>query len=157
MSEPHGLSGLAPMMLRSLHDPAPLADEWYAVDHGDRDGVEGANPFVMNLVATVRRLVEAVDSEGAFASREHFQGAISTLGLLGVEEADLSQLFQTTPTAVNRWYNGRSAPPAMLRSLVVRTALELLKRDGFKLFGRRFDVVTGRPMVSGEDTDAVRN
>lgn len=158
MSENLGLSPLAPLMLRSLSDPpTPLVAEWYGTDHGDRESEERDNPFVLNLVATIRRLVEQVDREGAFSCREHFQGAISTLGLLGVREADLAEIFHTSATAVNRWFNGRSAPPAMLRALVVRTALELLRRDGFKLFGRRFDAVSGRLLSDAPDGREVRN
>ena len=80
------------------------------------------------------------------ANKRHFQETMCTLGWLGVSEQELAGLVSTTPNAVNRWLNGRSSPSVIIRALVIRAALDIVRRDGFKIAGEYFDPVTGRPI-----------
>jgi hypothetical protein len=112
------------------------------------DDYEGS-PFVKAVLVMVRRFVQAVD-QADFRDREHFQQAMWTLGSLGVAEQELAGLLSTTPNSINRWMNGRSAPAPVVRSIVVRAGLDILRRDGMKVAGQRYNAVNGRPMAGLE-------
>lgn len=131
----------------------PLEIEWYgaAPTHTAHDDEPLENPVIANVLQMIKRLVCDVDQMD-FGCREHFQATMSVLGWLGVSESDLSSVFGTTPNAVNRWMNGRSAPTPVLRGFVVQVALEMLRRDGFKMFGKRFHAITGAPNDQPEPT-----
>lgn len=125
-----------------------VESEWYCEGERrhERDNYTGS-PFVLAVLTMVRRFIQAVD-RADFREREHFQQAMWTLGQLGVSEQELAGLFSTTPNTVNRWMNGRSAPSPVVRPFAVRAGLDILRRDGMKVAGARFDPVTGRPRAN---------
>ena len=141
--------GPQPVNLRGIDaQTSSVEQEWFVGGgcrqaHGDGD----MSPFVRAVLAMVRPFVQSVDNAD-FRVREHFQQAMWTLGQLGVSEQELSLLLSTTPNAINRWMNGRSAPTPVVRSIVIRAGLDILRRDGIKIAGQYFDAVTGRAMQS---------
>ena len=124
-----------------------IEQEWYsggACQHGHDDAA--ADPFIPIVLRFVRNLVQFVD-QADFRVRDQFQKSMWALGQLGVSEQQLAPLLSTTPNAVNRWMNGRSAPTPVVRELVVRAALDILRRDGMKIAGQRYDAISGRPNI----------
>jgi len=123
-----------------------IEQEWFAgMACGQVHDDFESSPFVRAVLEMVRSFIQCVD-QADFRVREHFQQAMWTLGQLGVSEQELSALVSTTPNAVNRWMNGRSAPTPVVRPLIVRAGLDILRRDGVKIAGQNFDPVTGRPI-----------
>jgi hypothetical protein len=137
------------IQLKSIDSNSPSIElDWFAgTRHGQAHDDPDCSPFVRAALAFVRLVVQSVD-EADFRVREHFQQAIWALGQLGVSEKELSDLLSTTPNAVNRWLNGRSAPTPVVRPIIVRAGLDILRRDGMKIAGRRFDPISGRPIES---------
>jgi hypothetical protein len=122
-----------------------VSQEWYGDGFGRSSDDFEPNPIVATVIHWLRQVVETINNS-EFRDKELFQGAMWVFCQLGVSEKEIAELFSATPNAINRWMNGKTAPTTVVRCLAVRASLDILRRDGIHVAGRRYDAVTGRPI-----------